>query len=63
MVNINKLINENNWIKLYKLIAKRKITPDNIIHNNNNILHLACINNKSNVIKLLLKIFKNLIIF
>ncbi|QKF93829.1 ankyrin repeat protein [Fadolivirus algeromassiliense] len=49
-MNIKKLINNNKWDKIYNLIIKKKINPEEIIANGNNIVHLAAINNNSKII-------------
>jgi ankyrin repeat protein len=54
-MNIQKLINKNNWPKIYNLIITDKIDPNTKISNGNTITHLAAINNNSKIIKYLLK--------
>ena len=61
MNDIITLINNNSWDKVYELIKRNKINLQDKLHNNNNILHLACINNKKKIIKLLINKDPNLL--
>ncbi len=51
MDDIKSLIDNNRWDVVYDLIKHNKIDPKTVIHNSNNILHLACSNNQKNIIK------------
>lgn len=49
-MNIKKLINNNNWNKIYELIINNKLDPNKEISNGNTVAHLAAINNNSKLI-------------
>ena len=53
-IHIRKLINNNKWDEIYKLIKKSKIDLSQEIINGNNIIHLASTNNKKKIIKYIL---------
>jgi len=50
-MNIHKLINTNEWNKIYKLIKNNKIDPNEEISNGNTIIHIAATNNKEEIVK------------
>ena len=50
-MNIKKLINNNKWNEIYKLIKNKKIDPYAEINNTNTIVHIAAINNDAKIIK------------
>ena len=54
MINIKKLINNNNWDKISNLIRLNKIDLGKKINDGNTIVHLATINNNDSIIKYLL---------
>ena len=54
MINIKKLINNNNWDKISNLIKLNKIDLGKKINDGNTIVHLATINNNDSIIKYLL---------
>src|SRR3970282_2735808 len=58
-INIKKLINNNKWDKIYKLLDKIDIYQN--ISNGNNIAHLAAINNNDKIINYLLEKDKNIL--
>lgn len=51
MINIHKLIDNNQWDKIYNLLKNKKIDSYNKIANGNIILHYASIHNNSKLIK------------
>lgn len=63
MNNIKKLINDNKWNEIYKLIKNKKSSFDinKEISNTNTIAHLAAINNNSKLIEYFLKYNKNVL--
>jgi|LakMenEpi03Aug12_release.lakeMendotaPanAssembly.Ray.scaffolds.fasta_scaffold165502_1 ankyrin repeat protein len=60
-MKIKKLINSNNWDKIYEKLAKNKIKPDTEISNGNSIIHLAAINNNEKIINYYLKKDNNIL--
>jgi ankyrin repeat protein len=44
--SILKLINNNNWSKIYKKLIEKQLDPNYVLPNGNTILHMASINNK-----------------
>lgn len=61
MNDIETLLNKNRWDKIYKLIKNDKVDLRNKLYNDNNLLHIACVNNQKKIIKLMLKKDRNLI--
>lgn len=49
-MDIPKLLNNNNWDKIYELLIKNKLKPNYVISNGNTICHMASINNNSKII-------------
>jgi ankyrin repeat protein len=54
-MNIEKLINSNNWGKIYEKLTKNKLSPTQELSNGNTILHIASINNNKKIISYYLK--------
>lgn len=54
-MNIEKLVNNNNWEKIYKQLIKNKISPFHELTNGNTIIHIASINNNKKIISYYLK--------
>ena len=48
---MKKLINNNNWDKIYHLITNKQINYDQNILNGNTVAHYAAINNQKNTIE------------
>ncbi len=55
MTNIFKLINNNDWTKIYKQLVSDKISPTDELPNGNTIIHMASINNNKKIISYYLK--------
>ena len=54
-MDILKLINNNNWTKIYKLLTTNKISPTQELPNGNTIIHMAAINNNNKILSYFLK--------
>ncbi len=50
-IDINQLINKNKWDEIYQLIINNKLDLNKEINNKNTIVDIACVNNKTNIIK------------
>lgn len=53
--NIHKLINNNNWVKIYQLMINNKIDINMKFVNGNTLAHLGFINNNVDIINFFLK--------
>ena len=53
--SIQKLINNNNWTKIFKYLTTNKIDPNYELSNGNTIIHMAAINNEKKVLEYYLK--------
>jgi ankyrin repeat protein len=54
-MSIEKLINNNDWDKIYKKLVNNKISPNDELTNGNTIIHMASINNNKKIINYYLK--------
>ena len=52
---IKSLVRDGSWDKIYTLMKKENINPSTNVINDNNIVHIATLNNKIDIIKLILK--------
>lgn len=49
-MHITKLINDNNWSKIYKQLVTNKLSPNYKLPHGNTIIHMASINNNKKII-------------
>ena len=55
ITNVQKLINNNNWTKIYKYLTTNRLKPNFELSNGNTIIHMAAINNEKKILLYYLK--------